>query len=65
MRIDWCRSRIVNIELGDNERMVLACRSGVRLLLFPIYLTFLRARYISLEQERLEPLADTSPPSGN
>jgi hypothetical protein len=61
MRIDWCRSRILDVELGDNERVVLTCRSGVRLwlLLFPVYLTVLRARYISLEQERREPLMDT------
>jgi hypothetical protein len=65
MRIDWCRSRILNVELGDNERMVLTCRPGVRLrlLLFPVYLTVLRARYISLEQDRREPLMVTGTPS--
>lgn len=65
MRIDWCRSRILDVELDDNERIVLTCRSGVRLrlLLFPVYLTVLRARYISLEQERREPLMVTGTPS--
>jgi hypothetical protein len=61
MRIDWCRSRILDVELGDNERIVLTCRSGVRLrlLLFPVYLTVLRARYIGLEEERREPVIVT------
>jgi hypothetical protein len=57
MRIDWCRSRKIDVDLSDNERVMLTCRSGVRLrgLLWPLYLTLLRARYIHLEQTGRSP----------
>jgi hypothetical protein len=67
MKINWCRSRILRLELSDNESVMVAARSGIRsLLLGLLCVTIWRTRYIKLEeQERNGPLDRTRSRSGD
>jgi hypothetical protein len=60
MRLDWCGSQTLDLDLRDGERAYLTCQSGVRKargnpfklkakLVLPLYLTVWRTRYIDLQ----------------
>lgn len=54
-RIDWCRSRRVDLDLGDQQRAVLLCQSGIKSpLLGLLYATLWSGRYIDLQLIRVE-----------
>lgn len=52
MKIDWCGSRTLELDVSDSDRLAVRCRpglTGLKALAVPLYLTFLRNRYIELE----------------
>jgi hypothetical protein len=46
LRIDWCSSLILEIEVAENERQIVECGSNANPFSSIIFLTFLRKRYI-------------------
>ena len=54
LKIDWARSRKISFN-SNNENIEFECGSnlkGLKMLLAPIYITFLFNQYIRLEQKR-------------
>jgi hypothetical protein len=51
MRISWCRSRILDVDVADGEQVRLVCRAGASPLLALLYITVWQARYIDLQAE--------------
>lgn len=65
MRIDWCGSATLDLDLSDGDRAYLTCQSGVRqagfrlfglkgVRLLLLYLSIRRNRYIDLRLQRIE-----------
>lgn len=53
LKIDYIRSNKVNFEHKSNEALKFVCRNNIRgkkVLLWPLYLTVLRNKYITLAQ---------------
>ena len=49
MRISWCRSRMLDIDLQDGGHARLMCRANGSPLLVILYITVFGARYIDLQ----------------
>ncbi len=52
-KIDWCRSPKLNFSNSDNETIFFDCgnyMNGWKQLLFPLYITFLKNKYLFLEE---------------
>jgi hypothetical protein len=60
IRIDWCRSPAVVLDLGPGETARLECAPNAQPLLWFLYVTIWRGRYVSLR--RLDTL-DIAKPS--
>jgi hypothetical protein len=52
LRIDWCSSPILEIDVAENERKIVDCGSNANPFSSIIFLTFLRKRYIWVRAER-------------
>ena len=53
LKIDWCRSPKLNFSNSDNETIFFDCgnyMNGWKQLLFPLYITFLKNKYLFLEE---------------
>lgn len=53
LKIDWCRSPKLNFSTSDNETIFFDCgnyMNGWKQLLFPLYITFLKNKYLFLEE---------------
>jgi hypothetical protein len=57
-KIDWGRSRDIDLDLGENDRAYLLCQSAFQSsLIFPrawLYVTLWRNRYLDLQLLRVE-----------
>ena len=49
MKIDWCRSRDLQVDLRHGEILRLECKANAWPLLIPLYITIWRNKYISLD----------------
>jgi len=65
VKIDWCRSDVLDVDLCDGERAVLTCRPNGPLLLGVLFSVFLRTRYLSIQLERIERPLSCEPPSSS
>jgi len=58
-KIDWARSRDIDLDLGENDRAYLICQSAFRpSLIVPramLYVTIWRKRYLDLQLLCVEP----------
>jgi hypothetical protein len=52
LRLDWCSSPILEIEVAANETKIVECGSNANPFLSVIFVTFLRKRYIWVRVER-------------
>ena len=49
MRISWCRSQILDIDVQDGDEIRLVCRGNVPMGQAWLYIMTLRSRYIDLQ----------------
>lgn len=55
LKIDWCRSNKIDFIASENEALEFDCgssMSGWKILLSPIYITFLRNNYLWVKMKR-------------
>ena len=50
LKIDWCSSPLLHVEVGSEEDLTLECGPNAKPLLSLLYVTFLCRRYIWLRQ---------------
>jgi hypothetical protein len=60
MRIDWCRSRAVAVDVTPSQTLRLECEPNARVLLLPMYLTVWRGRYVALRRAETRDMANPS-----
>lgn len=53
MKISWCRSPILNVNLASGQRAKMACEPGGALPFALLYITVLRDRYINLRLDSI------------
>jgi hypothetical protein len=60
LRIDWCRSKVIRFQIEEGETANFHCHGlrGWQMSFLFLYGTFLFARYINLELEKIERLCE-------
>jgi hypothetical protein len=51
MKIDWCRSDILDVTIAEGQRAKLICKPNGSPLFLMLYVTLLRSRYIDLRPQ--------------
>jgi hypothetical protein len=61
MKIDWCRSQIVECDLSEGDTARFDCRTGGPFVLALLYVTVWRSRYIDLQLRSIDPASSHLP----
>lgn len=61
LRIDFCRSRLLNMDVRPDETIVLSCWPNAKWYTWPFFLSLGRAHYIALALEGREPSPTGAP----